>query len=112
MMLTSGNEPGMKVDEEVVIAVATALGVFVVFVFVNMLRIRRMPAKMGIETVVGRTVVARSALTPQGFVFMDGENWQAEAEDGEIKQGERVIITQIKGLRLKVRKQGPEGDSQ
>jgi len=110
MLLTSGNEPGLQVSQTLILTLATALGAFVVFVFVNMLRIRKMPAKMGIETVVGRSVVARSALTPEGFVFMDGENWQAEAEDGEVKQGERVIVTQIKGLRLKVRKQKPEGD--
>jgi membrane-bound ClpP family serine protease len=36
--------------------------------------------------------------------------WSAEAEDGEVQPGEPVIITQIKGLRLKVRKQQPEGD--
>ncbi|MEX1193899.1 MAG: nodulation protein NfeD [Dehalococcoidia bacterium] len=110
MLLTSGNEPGLQVSESVIFAVAITLGLFVVFVFVNMLRIRHMPAKMGIETIVGRTVVARSALTPEGFVFMDGENWRAEAEDGQVQKGERVIITQIKGLRLKVRKQKPEGE--
>jgi membrane-bound ClpP family serine protease len=82
--------------------------VLVLTVFVNIMRIRRMPAKMGLETVVGRTVVARSALTPQGFVFMDGENWQAEAEDGNVQPGEKVIVTQIRGLRLKVRRK-PEG---
>ena len=54
--------------------------------------------------------MARSALTPEGFVLMDGEIWTAEAEDGEVEPGEQVIITQAKGLRLKVRKQKPEGD--
>ncbi|MCH7953580.1 MAG: NfeD family protein [Chloroflexi bacterium] len=62
------------------------------------------------STFVGRTVVARSALAPEGFVMMDGEIWTAEAEEGEIEPGDSVIITQIKGLRLKVRKQKPEGD--
>jgi len=74
------------------------------------MRIRTMPAKVGMSTVVGRTVVARSALTPEGFVTMDGEIWTAEAEEGGIEPGDSVIITQIKGLRLKVRKQKPEGD--
>jgi hypothetical protein len=32
---------------------------------------------MGKETIVGRVVVARSPLTPKGFVFMDGANWTA-----------------------------------
>jgi membrane-bound serine protease (ClpP class) len=115
LVLTSGNEPEYRISEELVIITAAILGAGVIFVFVNMLRIRTMPAKVGIETVVGRIVTARSALAPEGFVFMDGEMWRAEAEDGEVEPGERVIITQIKGLRLKVRKQQdeqPEGDQE
>jgi membrane-bound serine protease (ClpP class) len=104
MMLTSGNEPSMQVDQRVVLITAAVLGAGVVFVFVNMLRIRGMPAKVGQETVVGRLVTARSALTPDGFVFMDGEMWRAEAEEGDIKAGDRVVITQMKGLKLRVRK--------
>ena len=42
--------------------------------------------------------------------MLDGEIWTAEAEEGGIKPGDSVIITQAKGLRLKVRKQKPEGD--
>ena len=110
LMLTSGNDAEFRVAEELIIGVAAALGAMVVFIFVNVMRIRTMPAKVGMSTFVGRTVVARSALTPEGFVIMDGEIWTAEAEEGEIEPGDSVIITQIKGLRLKVRKQKPEGD--
>jgi len=110
LMLTSGNDAEFRVAEELIIGIAAALGALVVFVLVNVMRIRTMPAKVGMSTVVGRTVVARSALTPEGFVTMDGEIWTAEAEEDGIEPGDDVIITQIKGLRLKVRKQKPEGD--
>ncbi len=110
LMLTSGNDAEFRVAEELIIGIAIALGALVTFVFVNVMRIRTMPAKVGMSTFVGRTVVARSALTPEGFVMMDGEIWTAEAEEGEIEPGDSVIITQIKGLRLKVRKQKPEGE--
>ena len=70
-----------------------------------------MPAQTGVQTIVGRMAVARSALEPAGFVFLDGEYWAAEAEDGEVQPGENVIVTAIKGLRLTVRKQKPpEGE--
>jgi len=110
LMLTSGSDAEFRVAEELIIGIAAVLGALVVFVFVNVMRIRTMPAKVGMSTFVGRTVVARSALTPEGFVMMDGEIWTAEAEEGEIEPGDSVIITQIKGLKLKVRKQKPEGD--
>jgi membrane-bound serine protease (ClpP class) len=108
LFLTNGNDTNASVSPWVILVVALPMAALVLTVFVNIMRIRRMPAKMGLETVVGRTVVARSALTPQGFVMMDGENWQAEAEDGNVQPGERLIVTQIRGLRLKVRRK-PEG---
>ncbi|MEO8457240.1 MAG: NfeD family protein, partial [Chloroflexota bacterium] len=73
------------------------------------MRIRKMPPRMGKETIVGKIAVAKSALAPKGFVFFDGATWTAVAEDGIVHPGDKVIVTQIKGLRLKVRKQKSEG---
>ena len=98
LLLTSDNPPGFQVSPWLVFSLAAALAAFVVFVVVNMVRIRRMPARVGADTVVGRTAVARSALNPSGFVMLDGEHWQAEAEDGEVQAGEQVVITEISGL--------------
>ncbi len=69
------------------------------------MRIRTMPAKVGMETMVGREAVVRTTLDPEGFVFFDGEMWTAESEEGAIQEGERVIITEVHGLRLKVKRQ-------
>jgi membrane-bound serine protease (ClpP class) len=110
LILTSDNPPEFQVSRWLVITLAVILASFSVYVAINVLRIRRLPAQTGPETIVGRRAVARSALTPQGFVFMDGEYWAAEAEDGEVNPGENVIVTAIKGLRLTVRKQKPEGE--
>jgi membrane-bound serine protease (ClpP class) len=111
LILTSDNPPEFQVDRWLVFTLAGLLLSFTLLIAVNVWRIRRMPAQTGPETIVGRMAVARSALAPEGFVFMDGEYWSAEAEDGEVKPGENVIVTAIKGLRLTVRKQKPpEGD--
>ncbi len=111
LLLTSGREADAPTVSPLVIAiVAIPIAALMLTVFVSIIRVRRMPPRMGLATVVGRTVVARSALTPEGYVFMDGENWQAEAEDGPVQPGESVIVTQIRGLRLKVRRKKPEGD--
>ena len=111
LILTSDNPPEFQVSRWLVFGLAAFLASFSIFIAINLMRIRRMPAQTGPETIVGRTVVARSALGPTGFVFMDGEYWAAESEDGEVKPGENVIVTAIKGLRLTVRKQkSPEGE--
>jgi membrane-bound serine protease (ClpP class) len=110
LILTSDNPPEFQVSRWLVFSLAAFLAAFSIFIAINLMRIRRMPAQMGVETIVGRRAVARSALAPAGFVFIDGEYWAAEAEDGEVKPGENVIVTAIKGLKLTVRKQKPEGE--
>lgn len=105
LLLTSDNPPGFQVSPWLVFTLAALIAAFVVVVVINILRIRRMPAKVGMESVVGHSAVARSALDPAGFVFMDGEYWSAESEDGAIQPGEPVVVTAVKGLKLKVRKQ-------
>ncbi len=111
LILTSDNPPEFQVSKWLVFTLAASMAAFVVLVFVNVLRIRRMPAKMGMETVVGRKAVARSALDPAGYVILNGEYWAAESEDGAIEAGEPVIVTEVNGLKLKVRRQQVvEGD--
>jgi membrane-bound serine protease (ClpP class) len=109
LMLTSGNPSGFQVSQWLIFAIAAPIALLMLFGFANMVRSRRLPPRMGKETIVGRVVVARSPLTPNGFVFMDGANWTAEAEDGNVEQGDRVVVTEIRGLHLKVRKAKPEG---
>ena len=111
LLLTSGNPPEFQVSRWLLVALATAMGAMVVFVLVNLVRIRMMPVQVGVETMVGHQAVARSVLDPEGIVFLEGETWSAESEEGAIQSGERVVITEVQGLRLKVRKQQqPEGD--
>jgi membrane-bound serine protease (ClpP class) len=110
LLLTSGSEANASVSPWVIAIVCAPIAALMLTVFVSIIRVRRMAPRMGLATVVGRTVVARSVLAPEGYVFMDGENWQAEAEDGRVEPGESVIVTQIRGLRLKVRRRKPEGE--
>jgi membrane-bound serine protease (ClpP class) len=107
LILTSDNPPEFQVSRWLVFSLAAALAIFCVFIALNVVRVRRMPAQVGVETMVGRRAIARSALEPTGFVMMDGEYWAAEAEEGGIEAGTSVIVTRIKGLRLTVRKQNP-----
>jgi len=105
LLLTSGNPPEFQVSRWLLIGLAVAMGAIVIFVFVNIMRIRMMPAQMGMESIVGREAVTRSTLDPEGYVFFDGERWSAESEEGTIGEGERVVITEVHGLKLRVKKE-------
>jgi len=87
-----------------------ALGILFAAVFVSILvmviRVRRQGAPLaGTAALVGRLAVARTALAPEGFVFIEGERWRARLDDGSADEGERVRITGFEGLRLRVRKE-------
>jgi membrane-bound serine protease (ClpP class) len=110
LILTSDNPPEFQVSRWLVFGLAGSLAVFCFVIVANILRIRRMPPLVGVETMVGKRAVARSALEPSGFVFLNGEYWSAEAEDGAVQPGEGVVITAVKGLKLRVRKQKTEGE--
>jgi membrane-bound ClpP family serine protease len=77
-------------------------------VVTSLLRIRRQPAVMGIDTLIGRRAVARSLLDPNGMVFVDGEYWSATLDEGSVEEGEEVVVTAVEGLKLLVRKMGKE----
>ena len=109
LLLTADNPPGFTVSPWVVFGLATVLAIMVAFVFANILRIRHMPAQVGIETMIGKQAVVRSPLNPTGYVFVNGEYWSAEAEGETIDKGDEVVITAINGFRLSVKKRNSEG---
>ncbi len=111
LILTSTSNPQFQVSRWLIGAIAVVSGAFFMMVVSALIRTRRLPAYMGQETLVGKGAVARSELDPQGFVAVQGERWRAVAEDGDpVHAGERVTVTGVDGLRLRVRRARKESD--
>lgn len=108
LLLTSTSNPEFQVNRWLIIAVAVVFAAFFMMVVSALVRTRRLPAATGAQSLVGRTAVARSALNPEGFVFFEGARWRARAEDAPIREGERVTITDVRGLTLTVRRGAAE----
>jgi len=72
--------------------------------------LRPMPIRprVGPEAFVGRVGVVRSSAGREAQVFIDGSLWRAEAEpnggDADLHGGEKVVVEQVEGLTLKVRR--------
>jgi membrane-bound serine protease (ClpP class) len=92
-----------------IFAVAGTILLLVVVAAGNALRLRHMAPLTGVEAMIGRTGEARSDLDPRGFVFVNGEYWSAESDEGSVQEGDAVIITAVNGLNLKVRKANSKG---
>jgi membrane-bound serine protease (ClpP class) len=98
------------------VALALALAVPVAVVLVALLVVagrkslalqRRRP-KGGATGLIGRVGVVRRAPSPVGDVLVEGELWRARTSwaDGEpaLREGEHVVVEQVHGLTLAVRR--------
>jgi membrane-bound ClpP family serine protease len=98
----------------VVLALALALPIAVVLVaFIvvagrKSLALRRRRPKGGAAGLIGRVGVVRRAPAPLGDVLVEGELWRARNSwaDGEpaLREGEHVVVEQVHGLTLAVRR--------
>ena len=52
--------------------------------------------------IVGREGVVEVDLNPYGYVRVEGELWKATSACGDLRRGDAVVITRIKGLELTV----------
>jgi membrane-bound serine protease (ClpP class) len=63
---------------------------------------RRRPLT-GAEGMRGEWAVVVTPLAPEGWVQVQGEQWRAVA-DAPVEPGEKVTVTAVEGLKLRVRK--------
>jgi membrane-bound serine protease (ClpP class) len=70
------------------------------------LALRRRRPKSGAEALVGRVGVVRHVPSPVGDVLVEGELWRARKSwmDDELREGEHVVIEEVHGLTLGVRR--------
>lgn len=59
----------------------------------------------GAESMIDQKGVVKKALTPKGWVSIEGVLWKAESEDGlTIKENESIMVSGIDGLTLRVKR--------
>jgi membrane-bound serine protease (ClpP class) len=91
---------GYQVSLPVALAVAGTISVFFGFALAKAIQIRRRPAAVGPNTIVG----AHGQVRRDGLVAVRGELWQARSEEGEpLDPGEKVDVVGVEGLELIVR---------
>jgi membrane-bound serine protease (ClpP class) len=102
MALLYQNEPApYRVNTWLVVGITSGIAAFWVFALGKGLAARRLPVSVGPEAIVGRTGEVRAP----GLVYVNGELWQAHAEDNsELVPGEQVEVEAVQGLQLTVRR--------
>ena len=107
LMLIDSPAPFFQISLSAILGVTAATAGFFLFVVGAAIRAHRRQPATGREGLVGQAGVARTRLRPDGLVFIRGEIWNATCEDG-VEPGERVEVTAVAGLKLKVKKLSSE----
>lgn len=103
LLLFESPLPYMRASLVVIITVVAATALFFIFAVGLALKARKRKVTTGGRGLMGEVGVARTALKLEGDVFIHGEIWKAEA-DQPIKKGEKVVVTSVDHLTLKVTK--------
>jgi membrane-bound serine protease (ClpP class) len=104
LILTGSSEIGFQVSRWLVIAVAATIGVLTLGFLGILVRSRRMPSHSGRESLVGSKGVTKADLKPKGPVQVQGERWDATAEDPPLPEGTPVVVTGSSGFHLTVKR--------
>ena len=96
--------PVYQVDWWLIALVIVIIAGFVVFAVYKIVGTYKRQATTGREDLNGKIAEVRETLNPKGIVFFKGELWKAVSESGIIEAGEEVVISDIDGLILKVKK--------
>ncbi len=102
LMLFKTPEPALRVSLELIAMVSVFTLLVVGFLVLMSLRARGMPVRSGVEGMIHEIGVARSPLNPRGKVFVQGEIWDAVADE-PVAVGEPVEVTAVRNLTLAVR---------
>ncbi len=94
-----------RISPGVAFAVSAAFGLITIFLGSLAMRAQKGKLMTGLESLVGETGVTRTAIDPEGTVFVHGEYWKARSQES-IAAGEQVRVDQVHDLVLMVKRAG------
>jgi membrane-bound serine protease (ClpP class) len=104
LMLFESPLPFLKLSLSVIIPAAIVTALFFVLTFRLAYSAHKRKPVTGAEGLVGLEGMAKTDITPGGgMVVVHGEYWSAYSDD-VIQKDERIIVEDVKGLRVKVKK--------
>ncbi|MCE5335265.1 MAG: nodulation protein NfeD [Desulfobacteraceae bacterium] len=105
LMLFRTPESPMRVAYSVLLPTVGTVSIFFGAVATLAFRAQRSRPQTGSEGMVGLVGEVHRDIDPEGKVFVNGEMWNATAEQ-KIDKGEKVEVLEVHNLKLKVKKIG------
>ena len=101
LLLVDSPVPEMRVHWITALAVSVPFGIIAVFLATLVVRAYKNRVETGEEGLIGEIGVARTALAPEGKIFVKGELWNA-VSSRSVDSGARVRVRNVNGLLLEV----------
>jgi membrane-bound serine protease (ClpP class) len=101
LLLVYAPIPEMRVHLFTALAVSIPVGLITAFLMSIALRARHNKVVTGVQGLIGEVGVARTALVPEGKVFVHGELWDA-VSSAPVPAGTPVVVRKVEGLQLGV----------
>ncbi|MBC7217313.1 MAG: nodulation protein NfeD [Candidatus Caldatribacterium sp.] len=93
----------IRIPLGLIAAVVGSVVAFFVFALAMAFRVHRKKITTGLESMVGKTGVAREDFSLEGFVVVDGELWWARTQV-PLRKGDKVVVLRKEGTTLIVDK--------
>ena len=102
-LLLFDDASGYVVSPVLAVGVSLTIGSFFVLLLRKAWHVRLLPATTGSSSLVGMEGIVRRSVggADAGSVYVDGELWDARADDG-VAAGERVRVTGVDGMQIEV----------
>ncbi len=104
LMLVDAPREELGVSLSVLVPVTILIALVTIFLLTLAIRAYKAKPTTGKEGLIGMTGIARTEINPEGKVFVFGELWDAYSDE-PINQGDKVIIEQVKGFKIFVKKE-------
>lgn len=101
VILIDSDVPGFGVSIPLIVSIATAGALTLLGIVWFAMQSRERPVVSGREEMKGEYAEAMEDFDTEGYVWVHGERWTARS-DGPIEKGQRLRVTMIDGLVLRV----------
>ena len=104
ILIAEGTPDDLQVSRAVVWTMTACLAAAAALIGMAVVRGQFRRATTGRAGMIGQVGVVRSRLAPTGMVLVFGEIWTATSAEPPIEVGEHVVVTEMSGLALTVRR--------
>jgi membrane-bound serine protease (ClpP class) len=111
IMLIDSDDPALQISKVVLIPTLILSILGAAGTLLLAMRARKSVPISGVEGMMGATAQVKTALEPEGVVWLHGESWKAQCEEWA-QPGETVIVEAVEGLTVKVKRPEPKSEKE